>query len=122
MPTRYVLDAHAWVEYLRGSPPGKRVKEYIEKGDIHTCSISLAHVLAHAAKQSQDQNTAARAIQTMSRIVPVDSELAIKAAKRYARMAEKSWERAHVLETAKKLGAEIVSGDKEFSSGRVISV
>jgi predicted nucleic acid-binding protein len=122
MPTRYVLDAHAWVEYLRGSPPGKRVRDYIESGDIYTSSVSLANVSAHVAKHSQNADIAARAIQSLSDVVELDNELALRAAKRYARMKKKDWEQVYVLETAKKLGAEIVSGDKNFSSGRKVSI
>lgn len=123
MPNRYVLDAHAWVEYLRGSPPGKRVRDIIDSSSVYTSSVTLAGVVAHVEGQGQDAALAARAIQTLSDIVELDSELALRAADRFARAkkADKkaSLEQAYLLETAKKVGAEIVSGDKSFVSGRV---
>ncbi|MEM3439997.1 MAG: hypothetical protein QXG32_03655 [Candidatus Bathyarchaeia archaeon] len=32
MRNRYVVDAYAWVEYLRGSEAGRRVKAILEGG------------------------------------------------------------------------------------------
>jgi predicted nucleic acid-binding protein len=122
MPDRYVLDAHAWVEYLRGSPPGKRVRDIVERGDIYTSSLTLAEVVGYVSKEKGDASIAARAIQTISEIVEVDNKIALKAASRYARMKKGSLEQAYLTETAKKLGAEIVSGDKSFVSGRKISI
>ena len=121
MPNRYVLDAHAWAEYLRGSPPGKRVKEILESGNAYTTATTLALLVAHVKRQGADALLAARAVQTMSEIVEIDSKLALKAAERYAR-GEVSLEQAIILEAAKGLGAEIVSRDKNFSSGRVILI
>jgi predicted nucleic acid-binding protein len=122
MPHRYVLDAYAWVDYLRGSQPGRRVKELVESGRLYTCSVTLANVCAHVAKESQDAAMAAHAIQTLSDIVEIDNDLALRAAKRYERMKEKDWETVYVLETAKKLGAEIISTNKDFSSGRKVPI
>jgi predicted nucleic acid-binding protein len=121
MPNRYVLDAHAWAEYLRGSPPGKRVKEILESGSAYTTATTLALLVAHVRRQGADAALAARAVQTMSEIVEIDSKLALKAAERYAR-GEVSLEQAIILEAAKGVGAEIMSGDKNFSSGRVIQI
>jgi len=121
MPDRYVLDAHAWVEYLRGSPPGFRVKEVIEDSSIYTSSVTLAEVTAHVARSKGNVDLAARAIQSISDIVELDNELALKAGKRYARSKD-SLEHAYLVETAKKVGAEIVSGDKSFISARKVSL
>ncbi len=122
MPTRYVLDAHAWVEYLRGSPPGQKVRQLVDTGSVYTGSATLADVVAHVAIAGGDAGLAARAIQTLSEIVDLDSELALKAAERYARMKKAgqkvSMSQAILQETAKKVGAEIISGDRGLSSGR----
>jgi PIN domain nuclease of toxin-antitoxin system len=122
MPNRYVLDAHAWVEYLRGSAPGRRVRDIVETGDIYTSSLTLADVISHVSRQKGDASVAVRAIQTISDVVEVDNDIAIKAAQRYSRMKKGSLEHAYLLETAKKVGAEIVSGDRSFVSGRKISI
>jgi len=123
MPNRYVLDAHAWVEYLRGSSPGRRVRDMIESASVYTSSLTLAEVVAHVETQGQDAGIAARAIQTLSEIVELDSELAMRAADRYVRAKKTdkhaTLEHAYLLETAKKVGAEIISGDKSFISGRI---
>lgn len=126
MPNRYVLDAHAWVEYLRGGPPGKRVKEILESGSTYTTSITLAEVLSHVAKEGADAGLAARAVQTLSEIIELDSGLSVKAAERYVRMTKTSKSatlaQAYLLEAAKKVGAEIVTGDKKLVSGRAILI
>jgi PIN domain nuclease of toxin-antitoxin system len=122
MPARYVLDAHAWIEYLRGSSPGKRVKELMESSSVYTSSLTLADVVAHVEKDGQDSNLAARAIQSMSEIVDVDSALSLSAAKRFARMKGGSLEQSYLIEISKKLGAEIVTGDKNIQSARVIYI
>jgi len=122
MPDRYVLDAHAWVEYLRGSQPGKRVRKLAETGDLYTSTVTLAEVVSHVAKEGKNSNIAARAIQTLSDVVDLDNDVALKAGNRYARMKKGTLEQAYLKETAKKLGAHIVSGDKKFVSGRKISI
>ena len=123
---RYVLDAHAWIEYLRGSPPGLRVRELMASDLIYTNAMTLSEVVYHVAGQGQDANLAARAVQTLSHVVEIDNELAIKAAKRHARMKRSvrrtTLSQAYLVETAKKLGAEIVTGDKELISGRAILI
>ena len=104
MPDRYVLDAHAWAEYLRGSPPGKRVKELVERGNIYTTAATLAEVVGHVAREGEDSALAARAIQTLSEIVEIDSELAVAAGDRYARMRkadpQASMSQAYLIEAA----------------------
>jgi len=123
MPNRYVIDSHAWAEYLRGSPPGRRVKEIVESGEVYTTSLTLAEVVSHVANEKQDSALAARAIQTISEIIDVDSALAIAAAERQGRGERKMTLRhALLIEASKKVGAEIVSGDKKFASARAIMV
>ena len=39
-----VLDTYAWVEYFRGSERGLVVKEFLEKGEVVTPSITLAEL------------------------------------------------------------------------------
>jgi predicted nucleic acid-binding protein len=121
-----VLDAHAWVEYLRGSPPGKRVKELVERGSIYTTAVTLSEVVGHVAREGEDSALAARAMQTLSEIVEIDSELAVAAGNRYARMRKADpqarMSQAYLIEAAKKVGAEIVSGDKKLKSARAISI
>lgn len=123
MPNRYVLDAHAWAEYLRGSPPGRCVKEILEGGEIYTTSLTLAEVVSHVEREKQDSALAARAVQTMSEIIDVDSALAIAAAERQGRSGGKmTLGHAILVEASKKVGAEIVSGDKKLDSARAIMV
>lgn len=126
MPDRYVLDAHAWVEYLRGSPPGNRVRQIMEHGVLYTNSLTLAEVVGHIAKAGEDADLAARAVQTLSDVVELDNELSIRTAKRFARMRKTqrraTFNQAYLIETAKKVGAEIVSGDKNMVSGRAILI
>jgi len=121
MPTRYVLDAHAWAEYLRGSPPGRRVRELVESGSVYTTAVTLAELAGHVARQGEDVPLAVRAVQTVSEIVPIDSELAVKAAERSVR-GKIPLRHAYVIEAAKRLGAEIVSGDRKLGSARVIQI
>jgi predicted nucleic acid-binding protein len=123
MPNRYVIDSHAWAEYLRGSPPGRRVKEIVEDGEVYTTSLTLAEVVSHVGREKQDSALAARAIQTISEILDVDSALAVAAAERQGRSDRRmTLGHAILIEASKKIGAEIVSGDKRLISARVISI
>ncbi len=123
---RYVLDAHAWIEYLRGSPPGRRVREMVEESTIYTTALTLAEVVDHVAQAGEDSGLAARAIKTLSDVVKIDDELAVKAAKRHARISKRLKDftlgQAYLIETAKSLGAEIVTGDKRLSSARSVLI
>jgi len=43
MSRRYVIDAYAWIEYLRGSEKGEHVKKILEMdNEVYTCSVTLA--------------------------------------------------------------------------------
>jgi len=44
MPSSFVIDTYAWVEYLLGSRAGAKAKNYIEGGTGLTPSVVLAEL------------------------------------------------------------------------------
>jgi len=84
-----VVDTYAWIEYFRGTKKGEVVKNYLlSSSSIYTPSIVLAEV-AVARKYIREGvpsdmvKERLRAITSISAIVHIDAELALKAGETY---------------------------------------
>ncbi len=51
--TRYLIDSWAWIEYLKGSSVGRKVKEEVENdsNDIFTHVVSLAEITSKVKRR-----------------------------------------------------------------------
>jgi len=81
---RIVVDSYAWVELFIGSEKGRMVKDKLEAADeVYTPDI----VLAELARKYHSERVETRIVEErlskvleLSRMVPVDKDVAIKAA------------------------------------------
>jgi len=115
----YVVDAYAWVEYLRGSDKGERVKKILEgDNEVYTCSVTLAEVISKVVRSGLSQDIAYQAITLNSRVIGVDAELSKEAGILHAEVRNKvrdfSLADAYVLACSKRLRAKILTGDPHF--------
>jgi len=114
-----VFDSFAWMEYLRGTAKGEEVREYVERGNGATPVLVIAElsakfrrdglpnwpttrdfVLAHSAVVGLDWPVADRAGETLREL---------RAKRRNAGLAD-----AIMLETARSLGAPLLTGDEDL--------
>jgi predicted nucleic acid-binding protein len=117
--TSYVLDSWAWVEYLRGTKKGQVVKTVFERGDeVYTNSVTIAELISKFKREQLDFENAWRAVTTMSKPVVVKETDSKEAGLIHASVKSKSKNfslaDAYVLQTAKKLGCRILTGDPDF--------
>jgi predicted nucleic acid-binding protein len=117
--TKHVIDAYAWIEYLDGSPLGKKVASIIEDNDeIYTCAVTLGEVVSKVARKGKDAKVAWDVLMSNSQIVTVDEELSLQAGILHCEMrkAQKDFglADAYILATARKLKSKILTGDPHF--------
>lgn len=117
---RYVIDAYAWIEYLRGSKAGEKVKTAFEEenSETYTCAVTIAEVVSKTAREGEDVDAAYNILLNNSQVVNVDEEVSKRAGVLHVetRRVEKDFGLADacVLATARKLRSRILTGDPHF--------
>jgi predicted nucleic acid-binding protein len=118
--SKYVIDAYAWIEYLRGSRAGEKVRAVFEEenSEIYTCAVTIAEVICKTAREGQDVEVAYGVLLNNSQVVNVDEEVSRRAGLLHAEM--RKIERdfgladAYVLVTARRLRSKVLTGDPHF--------
>jgi predicted nucleic acid-binding protein len=118
--TKYILDTFAWIEYFEGDELGKMVDELITdpKNEIFTCAAMVAEIVSKARRSGRDASIACTAIETLSKVIEIDNELAKLAGNLHAEqkreMQDFGMMDAFLLAASKFMGATIVTGDPHF--------
>ncbi|MBI4214445.1 PIN domain-containing protein [archaeon] len=112
----YLFDSFAWLEFFEGSKRGEAVKRLLrDKTKIYTTSANYYEVF-YRMEQKKGPFARERAmhfIESSSKIVPIDTEIAAHAAE--LRLSEKlSAIDAFTLVAARQVGARLVTGDEDF--------
>lgn len=114
-----LVDSHAWIEFLKGTPAGAKVLELVKSEPrIFSSSLSLYEVHYRLA-ETRGEKTAEEAMQTIltaSRTVGVNDEIAVLAAKLRKQLARRGAGAVDCLiyATAKKHGLKVLTGDPHF--------
>jgi predicted nucleic acid-binding protein len=116
---KFVVDAWAWIEYLRGSPSGLKIKqEIIDDSELSTSIVTLSEVVSKYRRNGQDDEVAISAITSLSRIFVPDQADAIHAGRIHSELKKNSpnfsLADALVLQAARKLKATVLTGDPDF--------
>jgi len=117
---KYVLDSSAWIEYLAGTPTGELVVRYItEKGaEIYTTGLIVAEVLVKFLREEYTTEEAISTITAFSNFIPYTLPLAGETSKIYVETRKQknkfSLADAHILATARALGAKVITCDSDF--------
>jgi predicted nucleic acid-binding protein len=117
--TSYVLDAWAWVEYLKGTESGKLVRKELELGnEVLTSVISVAELISKFRREGLDCEGAWRAVTSLSKTVPVKEADAKEAGMIHASTKKTtpnfSLADAFVLQAARTKGFRVLTGDPDF--------
>jgi predicted nucleic acid-binding protein len=118
--SKYVIDAYAWIEYLRGSRAGEKVRAIFEEenSEVYTCAVTIAEVISKTAREGQNAEIAYGILLNNSQVVNVDEEVSKRAGLLHAEM--RKIERdfgladAYVLATARRLRSKVLTGDLHF--------
>ena len=124
---RVVVDSYAWVELFIGSDKGNIVKEKLsEAEEIYTPDIVLAELARKYRRERVDAQTIEERLSRiveLSRIVPIDKKVAIKAAEIDLELKERARKKglgmpglfdAIVLAITHMIGAKLITGDEHF--------
>ena len=118
--TKYVIDAHAWIEYFVASERGKEVREILEneQNEIFTSSLTIAEVMSVTKREGRDFDATCENIIINSKIIDISLEFCKGAGLLHAEIRGKIRDfglaDAFVLLAARKLGAKILTGDPHF--------
>ena len=126
---KIVVDTYAWIELLIGSEKGTKVRDLLEKADeVYTPDTVLAETARKFLREGTDEETISHWIEIItnaSAVVPIDSAIALEAAKCYLELDEKaknlkqntpSLFDAIIHATAKSKGCKIITGDEHFKN------
>ena len=124
---KIVVDTYAWIELLIGSQKGNRVKDLLEEADeVYTPDTVLAETARKFLREGTDEETINRWIEIItdaSVVTPIDSAIALEAAKcqselitkaKNAKQNSPSLFDAIVYATAKVKDCKILTGDEHF--------
>lgn len=124
---RVVVDSYAWIELFLGSSMGSRVRELVEAAedacipDTVLAELSRKYIREGVSEKQARERLAA--VQGASRIVTVDSDLAIYASRAYQELVERAKKRrlhsprlsdGLVLGAARLKDAKVVTRDPHF--------
>jgi len=124
---KIVVDTYAWIELFIGSEKGRIVKEKLGSAEeVYTPDIVLAELARKYAREGIELSVLEERlskISEISRIIPIDKGMAMKAAEvdrelkdkaKKACLREPSLVDAIVLATARALNANLITGDQHF--------
>lgn len=120
--TKIVVDAFAWIEYLKGSDKGSNVKKLLETdyNEIITCSTTIAEVISKVLRTNQDAQIALNHINNFSKVIEVSQEISVLAGEIHFNEKKKNENfgmlDSFVAATARKINAKILTGDNDFKN------
>ena len=118
--TDCIVDAWAWIEYFDGSKAGEKIRGYVEdeRNGVFTLSVTLAEVVSKFLRTGKNADIAVEGIRSLSRITPVDENLAAFAGELHAENKRKiknfGLADAFILASARKSNCRILTGDPHF--------
>ena len=73
---RYVIDAHAWIEYFIGSDKGNEVRKILEsnENEIFSSIITIAEVVSATKRENKDAEQKYADIINLSKIYSISLE------------------------------------------------
>jgi predicted nucleic acid-binding protein len=115
-----IVDSYAWVEYLRGTKKGEKVKSLLNKrnNDFITIECCIAELKGWSLKNEINFDKVFRVIKSNSRIIPVLIKDWVKAAEIRFEMRKKIKDFGLIdsilVAKQKELNCLVLSGDKHF--------
>lgn len=114
------MDAHAWIEYLDGSPRGARVRDHLENPEntLVTSPVTLAEIVSKFLRTRRDPKVAVTAVESNSSVPTVGPVLARLGGEVHAEVKKHKPDfglaDAFVLATARSRSSRVLTGDPHF--------
>ncbi len=119
---RILVDSWAWIEMIRGSGEGARVRQVIQSNPDLVVSVLILYELRYRIEQLLDAKSALHVIDQITKqaeVIPVDDRVAILGGTIKLSQREKKIKMGAVdcmiLATARIHGLKILSGDRHFT-------
>lgn len=115
-----ILDSSAWIEYFGGTEKGRKISNELAKNtpSILITGVIVSEVLMKFLRDGMPVEHAFAAMQSMTRLVPFDFNIATKTAHLYVdqrkRQPKLSLIDAHVAAVAKAENATLFTTDHDF--------
>ena len=75
MTEKYIMDAHAWIEYLTATKAGTKIKTILEENnEIYTCAITVAEGISKTAREKRNPEPVHETLTTNSQIINADDQ------------------------------------------------
>ena len=74
--TKYIIDTSAWIEYFNETSKGKRIHDLIQNATLLTTGMIAAELSAKFTRENKPVNELIHALQSMTRLAPIDFEVA----------------------------------------------
>ena len=119
---RYVIDAHAWINYLIGNDIGKKIASIIEnaENEIFTDIITISEVISVIKRENRDYEEAYNVLVSLSKIYPITLDFAKETGLLHAELKKRIKDfglaDSFILLTANKINAKVITGDEHFKS------
>jgi uncharacterized protein with PIN domain len=114
----FCIDASAWIEYLRGTPKGKKIADTIAKKNVYVSTMTVYEVAAVLGREGNDVESVVRNVLARAITIHVSSEIAGNAAQFYkvARVKKPkiSGGDAIAFVTADDFGLPLITCDNDF--------
>ncbi len=114
----FVVDTFAWIEYFKGSEPGRKARDYVEGEEIATPSVVMAEFTDKYVREKLSPTENLTFIKNRSIIADLDYQIAELAgrltAQRKARVKGWGLVDSIVLSTARVRKMKVVTGDEHF--------
>ena len=78
-----ILDTWAWIEFLKGSEKGEKIKSIIENNEIYTSAISIAEISKWVDQNKLEVNERIEKIKQNSKIIYLEETTLIESGKKY---------------------------------------
>ena len=117
---RYVIDTSGWIEYLKGTDLGWKVKEIVEdeKNTIITPALAITELASFFIRKGMDLEKARKIILSLSILLDMDFRFAQKAGRIHGKMKKDrkkiSMTDVCILLAAKESKAKLVTKDQDF--------
>ncbi|RJQ22262.1 type II toxin-antitoxin system VapC family toxin [Candidatus Woesearchaeota archaeon] len=116
---KYVIDTSAWIEYFNETSKGKRIRDLIQNATLLTTGMIASELSAKFARENKPVNELIYALQSMTKLVSIDFEVARQTGNLYQSRRKTKPKfgivDAHILAAAKINGAKIITCDNDFA-------